>query len=65
MTSIYLNGKTPQKVIKMMQDIINRTKGIDKERLLIEEYEETYNDPFCQSPDKLLRVVVKQKSPAD
>ena len=57
---LYLNGKTPQQVIKLMNGVIGRTKQADKRKLVIEEYEETYGNPFCQSPDKALRIVVRE-----
>lgn len=63
MRELHLNGMTPQQVIKVMNDVIGRAKGADKRHLVIEEYEETYGDPFCQHPDKALRVVVR-KPPA-
>jgi hypothetical protein len=47
---------TPQKVIRMMKDIINRAVHKDKQHLIIQEREETYGNPFCQNPDKVLYV---------
>lgn len=58
-TELHLNGCSPQKVIKMMTDIINRTP-IDKRRyLVVEEYEEDYGHPF-REPDTQLRVILKE-----
>lgn len=55
---LYLNGSTPQQVIRRMTDIINRTKQLDKANLRIEEYMDYHDNPFEQNPDKCWRVVV-------
>jgi hypothetical protein len=56
MTELYLNGMTPQKVIRMMNNIIGRAGIKEKQHLVIREREETYGNPFCQNPDKVLYV---------
>ena len=56
MTDLYLEGVTPQKVIRMMNDIIGRASIKNKQHLIIREREETYGNPFCQNPDKVLYV---------
>jgi hypothetical protein len=59
MTELHLNGMTPQKVIRMMKDIINRAGHEEKQHLIIREREETYGNPFCQNPDKVLYVTTR------
>lgn len=56
-----LNGCSPQKAIRMMNDIINRTPIDMRRYLVIEEYGEDYGHPF-REPDKCLRVVLKENS---
>ena len=57
---LHLNGHTPQKVIRMMNDIINQTPIDMRRHLVIEEYDEDYGHPFHE-PDRCLRVVLKEK----
>jgi hypothetical protein len=60
-TELYFNGMTPQKVIRMMNDIIGRANIKEKRHLIIREREETYGNPFCQNPDKVLYVTTTLK----
>jgi hypothetical protein len=62
---LYLQNKTPQQVIRMMKNIIGRAKQSEKQDLIIREREETYGDPFCQNPDKVLFVTTKSKEPSE
>lgn len=53
-----LNGMTPQRVIRLMNDIIGRAKLDEKRFLRIEEYRDNLGNPFEPNPDKYLRVVI-------
>lgn len=56
-----LPGRSPQKVIKILTDIINRTPINDRRYLKIESYYETYGNPFEQNPDKKMRIVIEKQ----
>ncbi len=53
-----LDGTSPQQVIRMLTDVINRTKLDDRRWLRIEAYREDYGNPFEQNPDRCLRIVL-------
>ena len=56
---LYLDGLSPQKVIKVMNGIIGKTKLEDRRYLRIEEYDENFGNPFAE-PTRCLRVVLEK-----
>lgn len=53
-----LDGVSPQRAIRILADLVNRTPQADKRWLRIEAYDETYSNPFCQNPTRCLRIVL-------
>jgi hypothetical protein len=58
-TELYLNGMTPQKAIRHLTDLINRTKQEEKRWLRIETYKETFSHPFRDGVEALRLVIDK------
>ena len=59
-TELYFDGKSPQKAIRYLTDLVNRQKEADKRFLVIEEYYENYSNPFEQNPTRCLKLVVRR-----
>ena len=61
-----LNGATPQKIIRMMRDIIGRARQDEKDRIRIVTYREDFGHPFAD-PITQHRVVViaREEKPSE
>jgi hypothetical protein len=53
-----LDGVSPQQAIRMLTDVINRTKLEDRRWLRIESHRDDLGNPFEQNPTRTLRIVM-------